>query len=40
MFMAAGLITVALGHDRVAGLVGIGRVLPIWWRPSSCRSAC
>ncbi len=29
MFLAAGLITVALGHDRVAGLVGIGRVLPM-----------
>ncbi len=29
MFMAAGLITAALGHDRVAGLVGIGRVLPM-----------
>ena len=29
MFMAAGLIAEALGHDRIAGLAGIGRVLPI-----------
>jgi len=29
MFMAAGLIAEALGHDRVAGLSGIGRALPI-----------
>src|SRR6516165_9839349 len=29
MFMAAGLIAEALGHDRIAGLIGIGRVLPI-----------
>ena len=29
MFMAAGLIAEALGHDRVAGLAGIGRALPI-----------
>jgi multicomponent Na+:H+ antiporter subunit D len=29
MFMAAGLIAEALGHDRIAGLVGIGRALPI-----------
>jgi multicomponent Na+:H+ antiporter subunit D len=29
MFMAAGLVYDALGHDRVAGLAGIGRVLPI-----------
>jgi formate hydrogenlyase subunit 3/multisubunit Na+/H+ antiporter MnhD subunit len=29
MFMAAGLIYKALGHDRIAGLAGIGRVLPI-----------
>jgi formate hydrogenlyase subunit 3/multisubunit Na+/H+ antiporter MnhD subunit len=26
MFMAAGLIAQALGHDRIAGLGGIGRV--------------
>src|SRR5215470_8398827 len=29
MFMAAGLIYATLGHDRVAGLAGIGRTLPI-----------
>src|SRR5271169_5038524 len=29
MFMAAGLVYEALGHDRVAGLAGIGRALPI-----------
>jgi formate hydrogenlyase subunit 3/multisubunit Na+/H+ antiporter MnhD subunit len=29
MFMAAGLIAEALGHDRVKGLAGIGRALPI-----------
>jgi NADH:ubiquinone oxidoreductase subunit 5 (subunit L)/multisubunit Na+/H+ antiporter MnhA subunit len=29
MFMAAGLIYAALGHDRIAGLAGIGRVLPV-----------
>jgi multicomponent Na+:H+ antiporter subunit D len=29
MFMAAGLIAEALGHDRIAGLPGIGRALPI-----------
>jgi multicomponent Na+:H+ antiporter subunit D len=29
MFMAAGLIYQALGHDRLAGLAGVGRVLPI-----------
>jgi formate hydrogenlyase subunit 3/multisubunit Na+/H+ antiporter MnhD subunit len=29
MFMAAGLIAEALGHDRIAGLTGIGRALPI-----------
>jgi multicomponent Na+:H+ antiporter subunit D len=29
MFMAAGLIYEALGHDRMAGLAGIGRALPI-----------
>jgi formate hydrogenlyase subunit 3/multisubunit Na+/H+ antiporter MnhD subunit len=29
MFMAAGLIYVALGHDRIAGLAGIGRALPL-----------
>ncbi len=28
MFMAAGLIAEALGHDRIAGLAGIGRALP------------
>ena len=29
MFMAAGLIGEALGHDRIAGFGGIGRVLPM-----------
>jgi len=29
MFMAAGLIAEGLGHDRIAGLAGIGRALPI-----------
>jgi multicomponent Na+:H+ antiporter subunit D len=29
MFMAAGLIAEALGHDRIAGLGGIGRALPV-----------
>jgi multicomponent Na+:H+ antiporter subunit D len=30
MFMAAGLITEALGHDRIAGLGGIGQALPMY----------
>jgi formate hydrogenlyase subunit 3/multisubunit Na+/H+ antiporter MnhD subunit len=29
MFMAAGLIYAALGHDRIAGLAGAGRALPV-----------
>lgn len=29
MFMAAGLILEAVGHDRLDGLAGIGRVLPM-----------
>jgi multicomponent Na+:H+ antiporter subunit D len=29
MFMSAGLIYATLGHDRIAGLGGIGRALPI-----------
>jgi multicomponent Na+:H+ antiporter subunit D len=29
MFMAAGLVAEALGHDRVARLAGVGRALPI-----------
>jgi formate hydrogenlyase subunit 3/multisubunit Na+/H+ antiporter MnhD subunit len=29
MFMAAGLIYAALGHDRITGLSGIGRALPM-----------
>jgi multicomponent Na+:H+ antiporter subunit D len=29
MFMGAGLIYAALGHDRIAGLAGIGRALPM-----------
>jgi multicomponent Na+:H+ antiporter subunit D len=29
MFMAAGLIAQALGHDCIAGLGGIGRALPM-----------
>lgn len=29
MFMAAGLIAEALGHDRISGLAGAGRVAPV-----------
>ena len=29
MFMAAGLIYLALGHDRIAGLAGVARALPV-----------
>ncbi|WP_454915388.1 complex I subunit 5 family protein [Xanthobacter sediminis] len=29
MFMAAGLIAEALGHDRISGLSGVGRVAPV-----------
>ena len=29
MFMSAGLIYAALGHDRITGLAGIGRALPV-----------
>jgi len=29
MFMAAGLIYQALGHDRIAGLAGVGRARPV-----------
>ncbi len=29
MFMAAGLIYAALGHDRISGLAGLGRALPM-----------
>jgi len=29
MFMAAGIVYQALGHDRIAGLAGIGRALPV-----------
>jgi multicomponent Na+:H+ antiporter subunit D len=29
MFMAAGLMAEALGHDRIAGLGGVGRILPM-----------
>jgi multicomponent Na+:H+ antiporter subunit D len=29
MFLSAGLVYEALGHDRVAGLAGIGRALPL-----------
>ncbi len=29
MFMAAGLIAEAIGHDRIADLGGLGRVLPV-----------
>jgi formate hydrogenlyase subunit 3/multisubunit Na+/H+ antiporter MnhD subunit len=29
MFMAAGLIAEAVGHDRIAGLGGVGRLLPV-----------
>jgi len=29
MFMAAGLIYAAIGHDRIAGLAGVARALPL-----------
>ena len=29
MFMAAGLIALAVGHDRIADLAGVGRALPM-----------
>ncbi|MEX1117150.1 MAG: proton-conducting transporter membrane subunit, partial [Terrimicrobiaceae bacterium] len=29
MFMAAGLIAEAIGHDRIAGFGGLGRALPV-----------
>ncbi len=29
MFMTAGLIAGALGHDRIAGMAGIGRAMPL-----------
>jgi formate hydrogenlyase subunit 3/multisubunit Na+/H+ antiporter MnhD subunit len=29
MFLSAGLIAKALGHDRIAGLAGVGRALPM-----------
>ena len=29
MFMSAGLIAEAVGHDRIAGLRGVGRALPV-----------
>lgn len=29
MFMAAGLIAEALGHDRISGLSGVGRAVPV-----------
>jgi formate hydrogenlyase subunit 3/multisubunit Na+/H+ antiporter MnhD subunit len=29
MFMAAGLITLAMGHDHIARLAGVGRILPV-----------
>jgi formate hydrogenlyase subunit 3/multisubunit Na+/H+ antiporter MnhD subunit len=29
MFLSAGLMYAALGHDRIAGLTGIGRLLPM-----------
>jgi formate hydrogenlyase subunit 3/multisubunit Na+/H+ antiporter MnhD subunit len=29
MFMSAGLIYLALGHDRIAGFAGVGRALPV-----------
>ncbi len=29
MFMAAGLIYLSLGHDRIAGLAGVARALPV-----------
>jgi formate hydrogenlyase subunit 3/multisubunit Na+/H+ antiporter MnhD subunit len=29
MFMSAGLMYAAVGHDRIAGLTGVGRLLPM-----------
>jgi NADH:ubiquinone oxidoreductase subunit 5 (subunit L)/multisubunit Na+/H+ antiporter MnhA subunit len=29
MFMAAGLVYAALGHDRIADLAGVGRAMPV-----------
>ena len=29
MFMTAGLMAGALGHDRIAGMAGIGRAMPL-----------
>ncbi len=29
MFMAAGLIYAALGHDRIADLAGVARAMPV-----------
>jgi len=29
MFMSAGLMYAALGHDRIAGITGVGRLLPM-----------
>jgi formate hydrogenlyase subunit 3/multisubunit Na+/H+ antiporter MnhD subunit len=29
MFLSAGLVAQALGHDRIAGLAGVGRALPM-----------
>ena len=34
MFMAAGLIYLALGHDRIAELAGVARALPLTVSPS------
>ena len=31
LFLAAGLVIEALGHDRIADMKGIGRALPITW---------
>lgn len=29
MFLAAGLVAEAVGHDRIAGLRGVGRAMPV-----------
>lgn len=40
MFMAAGLIYAGLGHDRIAGLAGAGRALPVTMLAFACSGLC
>ena len=40
MFLAAGLIAEALGHDRIADLRGIGRALPMTVFAFGLAAAC